>query len=185
MLVLPPLSNAVSQSLGNQDLSLAAPALRVFTRVASAWSLTVQEQSAILGRPVDVACSQLDAGRWIATGLRRSRESALFSASMPHYTRSFPISSKQTAGYAAQMQGHPSRASQRWRSCATAGLATWRSFVSIWTAKGRTIRHRPRLMLRSYAVRQSATARNDCSISQTGMKVLICRVIRKPSSLIR
>lgn len=62
MHVMPPLSDAMSQSLGNHDLSLAAPALRAFTRVASAWSLTAQEQSAILGRPVDVACSQLDAG---------------------------------------------------------------------------------------------------------------------------
>lgn len=52
----------MSESFDNHDLSLAAPALRVFIRVASAWSLTPQEQSAILGRRVDVACSQLDAG---------------------------------------------------------------------------------------------------------------------------
>ncbi len=62
MLVMPPLPDAMSKSLGNDDLRLAAPALRAFTRIASAWSLTAHEQSAILGRPVDVACSQLEAG---------------------------------------------------------------------------------------------------------------------------
>lgn len=58
----PPRSDAMSESFGHHDLSLVAPALRAFTRVASVWSLTPQEQSGILGRPVDVACSQLDAG---------------------------------------------------------------------------------------------------------------------------
>lgn len=52
----------MKQSFGNDDLNLVAPALRAFARIGSAWSLTTQEQSAILGRPVDVACSQLDAG---------------------------------------------------------------------------------------------------------------------------
>lgn len=61
MLAMPPLSDAMRQSFGNDDHRLAAPALRAFTRIASAWSLTAQEQSAILGRPVDVACSKLDA----------------------------------------------------------------------------------------------------------------------------
>lgn len=62
MPVIPPLSDAMNQSFGNHDLRLAEPGLRAFTRIASAWSLTAQEQSAILGRPLDVACSQLDAG---------------------------------------------------------------------------------------------------------------------------
>ena len=62
MLPIPPLHYAMSQSFGDHDLSLAAPALRVFMRVARAWSLTAQEQAAILGRPADAASSQLDVG---------------------------------------------------------------------------------------------------------------------------
>ena len=97
---------------------------------------------------MDVACSRLDAGTmdsdWLETLQRISFVLGIYAA----LHTPFPTSKKQTAGYAAQMQGHPSMVRQRWRSCAPASLATWRSFVRIWKAKGRLSLHRTSLMPR-------------------------------------
>lgn len=40
--------------------NLSAPARKAFTRIAQAWCLTDQEQSAILGKPLDAAFASLE-----------------------------------------------------------------------------------------------------------------------------
>ncbi|MCF3468840.1 antitoxin Xre/MbcA/ParS toxin-binding domain-containing protein [Stenotrophomonas maltophilia] len=44
------------------DSRLAGPAIRAFAQIADAWSLTEQEQSAILGQSKEVAFASLHAG---------------------------------------------------------------------------------------------------------------------------
>ncbi|WP_423175221.1 MbcA/ParS/Xre antitoxin family protein [Stenotrophomonas maltophilia] len=52
----------MSQSFVRNAPSLAGPALLAFTQVATAWSLTRVEQSAILGQPVEAAFAVLKTG---------------------------------------------------------------------------------------------------------------------------
>lgn len=58
----PTLPDAMSQRFDREDLRLAGPALRAFTQIASAWSLSPQEQSQILGQPVESAFAVLETG---------------------------------------------------------------------------------------------------------------------------
>lgn len=52
----------MSRPVATPDGTLAGPALRAFTQIAEAWSLTEQEQWAILGQPVDAAFAVIGAG---------------------------------------------------------------------------------------------------------------------------
>jgi antitoxin Xre/MbcA/ParS-like protein len=44
----------VTQKIGSNDSGLTGPALTAFGKIAEAWSLTVQEQSALLDQPISV-----------------------------------------------------------------------------------------------------------------------------------
>lgn len=52
----------MSRPIATPNGELAGPALRAFTQIAQAWSLTELEQWAILGQPVDAAFAVIDAG---------------------------------------------------------------------------------------------------------------------------
>lgn len=52
----------MSKRVDREDLRLAGPALRAFTQIAGAWSLSPQEQSQILGQPVKSAFAVLETG---------------------------------------------------------------------------------------------------------------------------
>lgn len=52
----------MSESFSREDRQLAGPALKAFTQIAHAWSLSSQEQTALLGRPVELAFAILDTG---------------------------------------------------------------------------------------------------------------------------
>lgn len=47
--------------IGGSATALEGPGLRAFSLIAELWNLTDQEQSAILGRPINLAGAQLEA----------------------------------------------------------------------------------------------------------------------------
>ncbi|EKT4071996.1 MbcA/ParS/Xre antitoxin family protein [Stenotrophomonas geniculata] len=74
----------MSSHFSGHDACLAAPALRIFTNIARAWSLTDWEQSEILGQPVSDAFALLTTGvvddRWPETLERLSYVIGIYAA---------------------------------------------------------------------------------------------------------
>ncbi|MEN5390060.1 antitoxin Xre/MbcA/ParS toxin-binding domain-containing protein [[Pseudomonas] hibiscicola] len=79
-----PQARGMIYPIASDATSLEGPALRAFTKMAEVWKLSAHEQSAILGRPIDVACAQLEAavtdGLWPETLERISYALGIYQA---------------------------------------------------------------------------------------------------------